>query len=142
MSGTAQERVSPSTGPPGCRGSPASETVSDHRLSSWELDWGLLTLPGVSSLRHCRISSGSQILAERWAPARPKGCAKAHPTLQSTLPVPLSTCAGSAKRGKGLFFLFFFGKHIYVYMYTHIFLSSSNSSSWKFAGQDQCLVAR
>lgn len=140
MSGTTQEQVSPSTGPPGCRGSPASETVSDHRLSSWELDCGLLTLPRVSFLRHFRISSGSRILAERWAPARPKGCA--HPTLQSTLPVPLSTCAGSAKRGKGLFFLFFFGKHIYVYMYTHIFLSSSNSSSWKFAGQDQCLVAR
>lgn len=27
-------------------------------------------------------------------------------------------------------------------MCTHIFLSSGNSSSWKFAGQDECLVAR
>lgn len=74
MSGTAQEWDSPSTGPPGWRGSPGSEAVSEHRLSSRELTrvcWPCLQCPPSDT-------SGS-LLAERWAPARPKGCAKAHP---------------------------------------------------------------
>lgn len=66
MSGTAQERVSPSTGPPGWRGSPASETESDHRLSSWELTGvrpaqSELTLPQTLQDLFWELNTGTEV---------------------------------------------------------------------------------
>ena len=141
MSGTAQEQVSPSTGPPGWRGSPASETVSDHRLSSWELTGVCSPCP------ECPPSdtSGSLLGAEHWQRGGlqqdQRALLKLTPPF-SQLYLFLSLPVQAQQKEVKVCSFFSSLGNIAMYIRIHTFLSSSNSACWKFAGQDECLVAR